>query len=750
MIETLSIPDPTLLLPDEEDELRKILEDPTLYEKTQTSEVYECQFPFKAEGPDLRFETEFQYELITSVDQFLEVTRDMTDIRIAGDTETDGLDHNVHRIVGFSFSTSPYNGWYVPIRHQEGPNLPEKEIFPLIFEFHARNRWLYYNWSFDGLMFKREGFDLSKIKLTDVRALVYNADTNQNINNLKWAAEWYCGRKVITYEETVGDKSITFDLLRPEEGYRYACEDSANTFAVYDFLIPHLIKLCPTVLALDCRLAKAMADYYLDNPIYFDNQAMKILSKELRVEKDRVEREILEMLGVNMGCPINLNSKEQIEDQFLRMGLDTGMRTDTGRMKLDKTALSRLNHPVAKKLIEFSHLEKQLNSYVEKLSRAEKGQINFKIFNQKTGRIASGGDVDRNPYYFPINYQNLTKPAAQMYRADFEGDDPSDTDLILGWRFTPLSNKEVDEQPEGALIVEGFSQEMNIRKAITVPNKNILDWYFICADYSQEELRLIGGFSDDPVYLKAFAEKNDIYKTVASEMFHIPIHEVTRDMRKKAKIAVLGLNYGGSGFTLHRSSGIPIEECDEIAARYRRSCNVLESWKARKVREMQMEKWMEWTGDMDRRKDDPGVIRKRQEADKANCLVRTAYGRPRWVGRWFGSSEQRFRKFAQDTVPSHIVQGTAGDVIRIVLCELKDKLFEPYKDQIRFVGCVHDEIDLAIRKECLPEFLPKVREIMTLQPPGCAVDLPVDFEIGYSYGYAFPFEETSPGIWSPN
>lgn len=715
-------------------------------EKTYDSS-YICQFPREFCIDDAaNFKAKFKPHLITSIGEFQDLTGELQNTWVAGDTETNGVDYDQHRICGFSFSTTPYNGFYVPIRHQnQEKNLPEEEIVPLIHEFLYRNKWLFYHWEFDGMMMKRDGCALDRVTVLDVRALVYNADTNIKRNNLKWAAKWFLNRESPTFEETTGGKDITFDMLEVEEAYDYACQDTANTFGVFKVLFKPLMSLCPTTIRMDNRLACAMAEYYADNEIHLDNHEMERLGRELRVQRDTLAREIMRDFKRTMQNPINLNSGDQVAAALLSLGLNTGQMTDTGQMSVNKEALAKLDHPVAEKLIEYSHIQKQLNSYVDKLSNVDRGHINYKTFFNTTGRLASGSDGEKNPFYLPLNYQNMTKPTMQLYRREFIGDDPDNVELILGYRFTPITEEESKDFPSSE-ILEGPSPTLNVRRAITVPDGDRKNWYFVSMDYSQEELVVIGCMSRDPVYLKAFKNKEDIYRTVGSEMFGVPPSEITKAQRKKAKVAVLGLNYGGSYWTLMKSSKLPREECKEIESSYRKATHVMEQWKSRSVARAHNEYWIEWLGSDDLEPNSERNLTRKSSAYPISYLTRTAYGRPRFLGHWLGSPDEQLRKFGIRTVTSHQVQGTSGDVMRIVMWELYQQLFKKYPNEIRFVGCVHDEVDIVVRKNSMG-LLDEVKRIMSIAPPGCEFPLPVDPEIGYSYGYLFPFKKNEQGAW---
>ena len=86
--------------------------------------------------------------------------------------------------------------------------------------------------------------------------------------------------------------------------------------------------------------------------------------------------------------------------------------------------------------------------------------------------------------------------------------------------------------------------------------------------------------------------------------------------------------------------------------------------------------------------------------------------------------------------------------MQIVLVNLFDNLFLPYPDKIRFVGCVHDEIDFIVKKDAV-SLVDDVMEIMCVKPPGFKIPLKVSASFGYSYGEQWPFIRTSDG-WQPS
>ena len=85
-------------------------------------------------------------------------------------------------------------------------------------------------------------------------------------------------------------------------------------------------------------------------------------------------------------------------------------------------------------------------------------------------------------------------------------------------------------------------------------------WLLLAADYSQIELRVLAHFSGDAALLEAFADDEDIHARVASQVYGVPLEEVTREMRRSAKAVNFGVIYGQSPFGLARALGIEKEE----------------------------------------------------------------------------------------------------------------------------------------------------------------------------------------------
>jgi DNA polymerase I-like protein with 3'-5' exonuclease and polymerase domains len=181
------------------------------------------------------------------------------------------------------------------------------------------------------------------------------------------------------------------------------------------------------------------------------------------------------------------------------------------------------------------------------------------------------------------------------------------------------------------------------------------------------------------------------------------------------------LQYGGGAKTLQQTAGLSEKVAEEIYNKYWTVMGRLKNWMKAKTK----------------------------EAYQNDGVVCSGYGRPRRLKWYLTSSEKRWKFFGERSVGSHLIQGLAGDVMRIVLVNLTKTLLIPFPDKVRWIGCVHDEINLAVRKKHFNEIATAVRKIMALKIPGTEVTLTTSVEIGFSYGTTFPFEYYAASGWRP-
>ncbi len=294
------------------------------------------------------------------------------------------------------------------------------------------------------------------------------------------------------------------DLLRPEEMYSAHLELEAvlkeqlktrNGEGVFKKIE------MPVVAALFAMEQKGIL---VDRE--FLGQQSQSLDKDLRA----LETKVFEYSD----GPFNIGSPKQLgQILFDKLKLPVQKKTKTG-YSTGSDVLEKLDHPIAKLIVEYRELAKLKSTYVDALPlliHPETGRLHttFRQAQTTTGRLSSV-----NP-----NLQNI-----------------------------PIRTE------RGRLV----------RKAFIADEGNQL----IAADYSQIELRILAHMTDDPGLTRAFKEELDIHAATASEIFNVELKNVTSDMRRASKAVNFGIAYGQGAFGLSESLGIPRNEASDIIKRY--------------------------------------------------------------------------------------------------------------------------------------------------------------------------------------
>ena len=202
-------------------------------------------------------------------------------------------------------------------------------------------------------------------------------------------------------------------------------------------------------------------------------------------------------------------------------------------------------------------------------------------------------------------------------------------------------------------------------------------WVLLDADYSQIELRLMAHFSGDAALVEAFTHGQDVHARTASEIFEVPLDEVTPTLRSRAKAVNFGLIYGISGFGLARNTGVSQQEARQFISRY-------------------FAKY-------------PGVKRFMDEAAESgasNGYAVTLMGRRRYLPE-LQSPKAMVREFGKRAAMNTPVQGTAADIIKLAMVRV-DEALRREGLQSRLILQVHDELLL----ECPPEEAARAAELL--------------------------------------
>ena len=221
------------------------------------------------------------------------------------------------------------------------------------------------------------------------------------------------------------------------------------------------------------------------------------------------------------------------------------------------------------------------------------------------------------------------------------------------------------------------------------------------ADYSQIELRVLSHIADDPVMINSFKEGIDIHKTTASQVFDIPIDEVTNQMRSHAKAVNFGIVYGISGFGLAKNISTTTKEASNYIQKYLEKYNKIQEFMNNVV-----------------------------DTAKKDGYVNTLFNRRRYIPE-LNNKNKNIVEFGKRIAMNTPIQGTAADIIKIAMNRIYKRLKENNLNS-KLIMQVHDELII----EVIPDEIEIVKDIMKKEMENVIslkVPLEVDLNIGKTW-----------------
>jgi DNA polymerase-1 len=316
-----------------------------------------------------------------------------------------------------------------------------------------------------------------------------------------------------------GKNQLTFDMVDTTAACEYSAEDADVTYQLYLYLKnrlekePGLKKLFEDV---EMPLVSVLATMEY-NGVSLDTALLRKMSGEI----NEALKSVTDMIYEHAGMVFNIDSPKQLSDVlFNKLNLPP-VRSGKAGLSTDAAVLEQLadQHPIIEQILYYRTLSKLQNTYVDKLGT---------LINPRTGRVHASFN------------QTITTTGR------LSSSDPNLQNIPIR---TELGRK--------------------IRAAFVPAKKNDC---ILSADYSQIELRLLAHFSKDQALMAAFAADQDIHRFVASQIYNVPIEEVSDQMRSNCKAVNFGIIYGQGAFGLSRSIGISQTEAkkfiDDYFARY--------------------------------------------------------------------------------------------------------------------------------------------------------------------------------------
>jgi DNA polymerase-1 len=506
------------------------------------------------------------------------------------DTETTNIRPRWAEIVGYSFAWQDDEAWYLPVRAPEGEACldPKTTLEALrgVLEDTGVEK-VGQNLKYDMIVLRSAGVHLAGLAF-DTMVASYLLDAGARNHNLDELAMRYLGHETIKISELIGSgkNQKRMDEVSTARVAEYAGEDALMPWLLRPILARKLAeaKLDELFTRLELPLIDVLVELEY-NGITVNCERLAELSRGYGERIADLEDEIHEMAG----RLFNIASPKQLQQVlFTEQKLPVVKKTKTGP-STDADALSQLAvlHPLPAKIIEYRQFAKLKGTYVDALPRMihpVTGRVHAS-FNQgvtATGRLSSSDP----------NLQNI-----------------------------PVRG-EVGREIRSAFVPEPA------------------DWLLMAADYSQIELRVLAHLSGDQRLCEAFDRDEDIHARVASQVNHVPLDEVTPEMRREAKAVNFGVIYGQSPFGLAKQLGINQEEAARFIDAYFEGYPGIEEFLSRILAECHQRGY-----------------------------VSTILGRRRMV-RGVRPDAPRQRNLTERTAINTVIQGSAADLIKQALAEL--------------------------------------------------------------------------------
>ncbi len=583
---------------------------------------------------------------------------------VAVDTETTGLNEMTADLVGVSLCVEPGEACYIPLIHKANrgddlfgsDDLAEgqmaldaalKMLKPMLEDPSILK--IGQNMKYDAKILAQVGIDVAPFD--DTMLMSYAMHAGLHGHGMDTLSERYLNHTPIPIKPLLGSgkSAITFDKVPLEEAVPYAAEDADITLRLWQQFKPalHRAQVTRVYETMERPLVPVLADMERSG-IKVDRDTLSRMSNAFAQKMAGLEDEIYKLVGrkFNVGSPAQVG-----EVLFEDMGLEGGKKGASGKYSTGADILEDLatEHDFPRRILDWRQLSKLKSTYTDALQdhiNPDTGRVHtsYAITGAATGRLAS---TDPNLQNIPVRTE------------------------------------------EGRRIREAFIAE----KGKTL----------VALDYSQIELRLLAHIADLPALKQAFEEGQDIHAMTASEMFDVPLDQMTPEIRRQAKAINFGVIYGISGFGLARNLRIPRAEAQGFIDRY-------------------FERF-------------PGIRTYMDDTKafaKEHGFVQTLFGRKIHTPEI--ASKGPRAGFAARAAINAPIQGTAADVIRRAMIRMPEAIRDLPATMLLQV---HDELLFEVEKGAEDALIKVAREIMeNASDPVVKLDVKLSVDAGTGANWA--------------
>ena len=574
-------------------------------------------------------EVEHTYKLIETQEDIYNLAAVVKNYKtVCFDTETTSTNALNAELVGLSLSVKEGEAFYIPMPADREETMHRLEPLREFLENEEIEK-VGQNMKYDITVLANYGIEV-RGKLFDTMIAHYLIQP-ELYHGMDYLAEIYLDYETIKIEELIGEKGKNQKNMRdvpPARVCDYACEDADVTLKLKNILEKEIRneKLVQLFYEIEMPLVPVLA-YMERNGARIDSESLRETSTLLTKRINDIEEEIFKLAG----DPFNISSPKQVgEILFGKLKIvDKPKKTKTGQFVTSEEVLTQLQHrhPIVKNILQHRGLKKLLSTYIDALPslvnpRTGKIHTSYNQTVTATGRLSSS-----NP-----NLQNI-----------------------------PIRDEDGKE----------------VRKAF-VPDAGCL---FLSVDYSQIELRIMAHLSGDKNMIEDFRSGYDIHAATAAKIYKKPIEEVTKDERRKAKVANFGIIYGISVFGLAERMNVDRREAKELIDNY----------------------FATYQGVYD-------YIEKCKQEAKANGYVETIFHRKRYLPD-INSHNAVVRGYAERNAVNAPIQGSAADIIKVAMVNIYRRM-KASRMQSTMILQVHDELNFNVIPEEKEQLLTLVIEEM--------------------------------------
>lgn len=593
------------------------------------------------------------YRLIDTPEKFADFLKQLKKQDIfAIDTETTSTDAMKADLVGMSFSWKKHQAFYIPVKAPLGQKfIPietiKQEIGPVLSDETIKK--IGQNIKYDINILTMAGLPVKGVYF-DTMIASYCLTPEKRNHSMNAMARDYLAYDAIPISSLIGKgkNQLSFDMVDTQAAATYAAEDADVTFMLYRFLEAELEKYPQTeklFRQVEMPLVTCLAAMER-NGVKLDVHLLRKMSTGINTQIEVLSERIYELAGevFNIGSP-----KQLACILFDKIGLEPVKQGKTGR-STDASVLERLSgeHEIISHILEYRMLTKLQNTYVDKLGqlinpRTERVHASFNQTGTVTGRLSSSDP----------NLQNI-----------------------------PIKT-ELGKQIRAAFIADS--------------HENCI----LSADYSQIELRLLAHLSKDEALLTAFRNDKDIHAFVASQVYNVPMEQVTSEMRSKAKGVNFGIIYGQGPFALAKSLKITRTEAKEFIDSYFKRYASIRIFMDKILEETVKTGYAQTILGRKRRIDDIKTRNKMKKAQAERLAINTT------------------------------IQGSAADLIKMAMINIQKRI-DKENLPIKMILQIHDELVFELPRAKKDEYSAWIAEEMT-NAIELEVPLKVDVEIGRSW-----------------